>query len=450
VSDETLLSRFRRLKPEQRKLLQGSLTLEQAKAFDADWTSWAHIGQRPPAGNWRTWVIMAGRGFGKTRAGAEWIAEAVRTQGKIEIALIAATLEEARRLMVEGTSGLLNVAPDLIGNWTPSIRKLRFKSGAEATLFSGASPEMLRGPEHHLIWCDELAKWEKPDECWDMMQLGLRLGVQPRTLVTTTPRPGSLLRRIMNSRGCVVTGGATQRNPHLPAAYIEAVEDMFVGTRLGRQELDGVLIPDVAGALWSIDLIERRRILNRDCPYLEFTRTVIGVDPPASASGTCGISACAMTGTRGSRDATAFVLADHSISGTSPEGWANAVAEAFDLHQADAIVAERNQGGNMVESVLRAANSSLPIKLVNASAGKSARAEPVAMLFEAGKAWLCGKFPELEAELCGLLVGGGYEPMWSGGSGGPGNSPDRADACVWALTELMIGKKAANPSVRRL
>ena len=486
----------------------------EADAFDRAWGEWAHDGQSPPAacpdgGDWNSWVIMAGRGFGKTLAGSNWITSAIAQGGKLRIALVGATLDEARRIMVEGRSGLLEVAGAWITEWHPSLRRLRFRTGAEATLFSGASPEQLRGPEHHLAWCDELAKWEKPAECWDMLQLGLRLGDSPRVLVTTTPRPGPVLRRIMAAPGCVVTGGRTRSNPHLPKAYVDNVETLYAGTRLGRQELDGELLTDTPGALWTVELLERSRLQsplpgnreappntplpgNREGPGVglsaeerdpsenpptpqsppcfqggeAFTRTVIAIDPPSGA-GTCGIIACARD-----REGRAHVLADHSVTARSPEGWARAVADAARIHSLDPprdgegdrpsgggggsprapifIVAESNQGGRMVESVLRTADPSLRVKLVTATVGKSERAAPVAMLFEAGKVLLHGRFPELESELLGMIAGGEYHPPWSGGPGGPGVSPDRADAMVWGLTELLLQKERAPPRISLL
>lgn len=458
------------LSPERRALAIDLLGEDDMRALDRSWPMWRHGGQQMPSGDWRTWVIMAGRGYGKTRAGAEWLRQLVDAGERLQIALVAATLEEARKVMVEGRSGLLSVADDWIDDWLPSRGLLKFAGGSEARLFSGASPEILRGPEHHFAWCDELAKWEKPGETWDMLQLGLRLsdpsaGPGPRVLVTTTPKQGSELARIIKTKGCVVTRGKTRHNPHLPAAFVETVEELYAGTRLGRQELDGELLPDIAGALWSVDLIERcrespsplgeglgvgrvRQIQPAPAspiPPLKgrgvFTRTVIGVDPP-SGDGTCGIIACAIDA-----GGIAYVLADHSVSASSPERWAAAVAAAAQIHDAQLVVAETNQGGAMVEAVLRAADSSLRVKAVQARTSKSDRAMPVASQFEAGKVRLCGRFDELEAQLCGMIAGGGYE----GPSTGPGRrSPDRADAMVWALTELMLGRKRAEPKIRLL
>jgi phage terminase large subunit-like protein len=427
---------------------------------------------------------MAGRGFGKTLAGANWIAAAVADAGTVagncphlSIALVGATLDEARRVMVEGRSGLLAVAGGWIDDWSPSLRRLRFTTGAEAFLFSGASPEQLRGPEHHFAWCDELAKWEKPQQTWDMLQLGLRCGERPRVLVTTTPRPGPVLTRIMADPRTMVTGGPTSANPHLPDAFLDAAYGRYAGTRLGRQELDGILLPDVPGALWTVELLERcrlnpspfrgeRRLAEGERgeaaqgsgdaqhrwkgrggegdppdPSTTWVRLVIGVDPP-TGDGTCGIVVCA-------RDAAdrAHVLADHSVTACSPETWSRAVADAARIwghlytSVPVSVVAEQNQGGRMVKSVLHTADPNLRVKPVTATVGKNERAAPVAMLFEAGKVVLHGHFPELEAELLGMIAGGRYE-----GPGGSDKSPDRADAMVWALTELMV--KPERPPVR--
>ncbi len=316
TSEENFFSLTSELSEDEIATLIATLGSQATHSVNHDWQSWRHDGQGTPAGEWRTWVIMAGRGYGKTRAGAEWVAAQARQQGDLRIALVAATLEEAARIMVEGKSGLLAVARPWISDWLPHRRLLRFSNGAEATLFSGTSPEALRGPEHHIAWCDELAKWEKPVATWDMLQLGMRLGEQPRVAVTTTPRSGPSLTRIMAANHTVISGGKMRKNPHLPKAFMENVEELYAGTRLGRQELDGELLPDVAGALWSVELIERCRVncnnsTNLQNPFassederprrrairmgvsssldtngdgearVSYVRTVIGVDPPA-------------------------------------------------------------------------------------------------------------------------------------------------------------------------
>lgn len=418
------------------RLALRALTKDERRVLADDWPSWAHPGQTPGHEDWRIWVLLAGRGFGKTRAGAEWVSAFARNNPGATIALVGANPAEARAVMVEGRSGLLAVAREeereLI-RWEPSRRRLTFAGGAEAFLYSAAAPESLRGPEHHIAWCDELAKWRRGQAAWDNLRLGLRLGAKPRALVTTTPRPVPVLKRLLALDGTVLTGGATRTNPHLPADFIAAVEAAHKGTRFGRQELDGALLDDVEGALWTRDLIERCRAL---AAIPSMRRIVVGIDPPASEAGTCGIVVCA-TG----QDGIFYVLADCSAGGLSPEGWARRAAVAAGAWGARRVVAERNNGGEMVAAVLRGADSGLPVTLVHAADGKAARAEPVAVLFEAGKARFAGAFPELEDELAGFTPAG-----WLG----PGASPDRADAMIWAMTELAVKPPRAEPRIRLL
>jgi phage terminase large subunit-like protein len=280
----------------------------------------------------------------------------------------------------------------------------------------------LRGPEHHFAWCDELAKWKQGDSTWDNLQMGMRLGERPRLIVTTTPRATALVRRVKELEGTVETIGRTAENVHSAEAFRQWAAETYGGSRLGRQELDGELFEEVDGALWTRDTIEKARL--EGAPP-RWKRIVVGVDPPVTAEGdACGIVVCAL----GEND-VACVLADCSVAGERPEGWARAVARSAEAWGADRVVAEKNQGGEMVESVMRNAGVGLPVKLVHAKGSKAARAEPVAALFETGRAKLAGRFPELEDELAGLTHGGGYQ--------GPGRSPDRADAMVWAMSELV-------------
>ncbi|WP_226018160.1 DNA-packaging protein [Novosphingobium sp. FKTRR1] len=408
--------------------------------FAANWPAFARAEQLAPAGDWRVWLVMAGRGFGKTRAGAEWVRSVAEADPAARIALVAASLHEARSVMVEGESGLMAISPvHARPRFEPSLRRIVWPNGAQAQLYSAAEPEALRGPQHSHAWCDEIAKWDdgqsQARRSWDNLLLGLRLGSDPRIVATTTPRPVPLLRRLLDQydstgsvegpSGVVITRGRTQDNAaNLPARFIADVEREFSGTRLGRQELDGELIEDLPGALWRRGLLEACR--TGAVPAMN--RVVIGVDPPASAEGdACGIVVCGL-----GEDGLAHVLADASVEKASPDTWARAVAAAAAAWNADRVVAEANQGGAMVEAVLRAANAALPLRLVHASRGKVARAEPVAALYEAGRVRHVGQFARLEDELCGLMPGGAYH--------GPGRSPDRADACVWALTELMLGR----------
>jgi len=424
---------------EQRKLLK-SLGPDERREWRWHWDLWGRQSQLAPPGDWRIWLILAGRGFGKTRAGAQWVNRIAETAPDARIALVAANLAEARSIMVEGESGLLSVgAPWRRPAFEPSLRRLSWRNGAQAFLYSAAEPESLRGPQHSHAWCDEIAKWDnasgRATSTWDNLQMGLRLGASPQSLATTTPRSVALVARLLKEAGedseIVVTRGSTFDNSaNLPPRFVAAMRRSFGRTTLGRQELDGEMIEDLPGALWTRAMLESCR--ERAAPPL--TRVVVGVDPPASAAGdACGIVVCGI-----GDDRVARVLADASVEKPSPERWARAVAEAARAWQADRVVAEANQGGAMVEAVLRAADAALPLRLVHASRGKSARAEPVAALYEAGKVRHSGLFPRLEDELCGLLPGGSYQ--------GPGRSPDRADACVWALTELMLGR-AGEPRV---
>jgi phage terminase large subunit-like protein len=392
-----------------------------------DFATWAHDGQEPPPGDWRVWLIRAGRGFGKTRAGAEWVADLARRNGQARIALVGATVDDARRVMVEGASGLLEVARhDGAPHWSRHAGQLSFASGAKAFIYSAANPEALRGPQHDAAWCDELAKWRYGDAAWDNLLMGLRLGERPQVVVTTTPAPTGLMRRVMAMPDCVETRGRTRENKHLPLSFVRAVEGQYGGTRLGRQELDGELLTDHEGTLWTRTLLDGCR---HEGAAPAWRRVVVAVDPPASAAGdACGIVCVAL-----GEDGIAYVLADASVAGASPGGWAAAVAACAREWGADRVVAEANQGGDMVRHVLAGADAGLPVTLVHASRGKLARAEPVANLYEQGKVRHLGRFPPLEDELAGLVVGGVYR--------GPGRSPDRADALVWALTELCLGSK---------
>lgn len=427
-----------RARDEEKAALIAAMDRQERRRWRHTWTVWARQAQLPPEGAWRVWLVLAGRGFGKTRAGSEWVQAVAARNGEARIALVAASLAEARAIMVEGESGLRRIAtPGQEPHYESSLRRLTWPSGAQATLYSAGEPEALRGPQHSHCWADELAKWDNAGgravAAWDNLSLGLRLGPDPRVMVTTTPRDVPLLRRLLDDPDTVVTRGTTFDNgANLPHAYLQAMRRGFGTSQLGRQELYGELLLDREGALWTRALLASCRV---DAPAPPPVRTVIGVDPPASAAGdACGIVVCALDA-----QGMARVLADASVGRARPERWARAVAAAAQAWRADRVVAEANQGGAMVASVLRAADVSLPLRLVHARTGKSARAEPVAALYEAGRVRHAGLFAALEDQLCGLLVGGGYD--------GPGRSPDRADALVWALTDLCLGPRAA-PRVR--
>ncbi|MDB5680558.1 MAG: ATP-binding protein [Sphingomonas bacterium] len=426
-----MIERFARLPPAYRDQMLRGMTWEERVMIDTHWRAWALDGQAPPGTDWRVWLIRAGRGFGKTRAGAEWVTAIARRNPKARIALVAATVDEARRVMIEGDSGLLTVARD--GErpvFRANLGEVTFASGAIGHVFSAAAGEKLRGSQHHAAWCDELGKWRDGARAWDNLLLGLRLGDDPRVLVTTTPRPTRLMFRVMAMAGFVETRGRTDDNPFVAESFAAAMEGDYAGTRLGRQELEGELIDDHDGALWSRGVIEACRIARGDAPVL--VRVVVAVDPPAGGEGDGG-DACGIVAVGLGADGIGYVMEDATIAGASPARWAAAVADCAERLGAECVVAEKNQGGEMVRHVLTGADSALPLRLVHASRGKSARAEPVANLYEAGKVRHAGAFPALEDQLCGMLVAGGYA--------GPGRSPDRADALVWAVSELLLTRR---------
>jgi phage terminase large subunit-like protein len=434
----SVLLRLLALPPLARRSALLSLPAPARRAIRDEWWWQAHGGQQEPEGEWRFWAIVAGRGFGKTRAGAEWVWARARQGGAgTRIALVAATMDEVERVMVEGESGLLATARgDEAPRWISSRGLFLFPSGAEAHAFTAEKPDKLRGPQHHYAWCDELAKWPHADETWNNLMLGLRLGIRPRTIVTTTPKPVPLLKRLLALPGCVETRGRTADNPHLPVDFRDAVDAMFAGTRLGRQELEGELLEEHEDALWTRDLLEKARgAFFTPAQGTTLRRTILGLDPPASTGGdSCGIVVCGKD-----EEGVCWVLADLTARGLSPEAWARRVAEAAAQYGVSRIVAEKNQGGDMIASVLRAVDANLPVRLVAATKSKAARAEPIALRFETGRARLAGHFPELEDQLCALT--------WSGYHGQ--GSPDRADAMVWAMTEL-FEKERAGPRVRFL
>ena len=425
--------------PERQHQAMMGMSPGELLKFDVDFETWAHENQLPPtSAGWRVWLMLAGRGFGKTRAGAEWIHGLANGKPGVRVALVGASIGEARSIMVEGVSGLVAVARNRRRKlqWEPSLGRLRWPNGSEAQLFSGDHADGLRGPEHDFAWCDELAKWREADEAWVNVQFGLRRGRRPRALITTTPRPMELFDRIMEDEWTVTTRGKTSDNINLDERVIDILTATYGGTRLGAQELDGELLKEAEGALWTREVIEKARVAPVGAGAFE--RIVVGVDPPAGAgenSDACGIVVC------GSRGEMLTVLEDATVRGLSPEGWASRVAAAAVRWDTAQVIAECNNGGTMVESVLKAADYELRVRLVHASRGKSARAEPIALKFEAGKAFFAGEFPRLEAELCGMIAGGGYE--------GPGRSPDRADAMVWAMTALSETRSGV-PRVRRL
>lgn len=391
--------------------------------------------QQPPAGDWSIWALLAGRGFGKTHAGTEWVLGLAGTLPAKRIALVGASLDAARTVMVEGASGLLARAPASAGlSFEPSRRRLRWRNGSEAHLFSGGEPDLLRGPQFHHAWGDEVAHWPDGEAALTNLRLGIRLGEAPQLLLTTTPRPHGWLKALLAEPGVVVTRGRTSDNRALPAEFIAAMQRRYAGTLIGRQELDGEIIEDLAGALWTRALLDGCRTK----AAAGVTRVVVGVDPPAGgAEGVCGIVVAGL-----GPDGNAVVLADASVAGAGPNGWARAVVAAAAAHDADRVIVEINNGGDMVTAVLQSVGATLAIQPVRAAHGKVARAEPVASLYREGRVNHSGAMPLLEDQLCGMLESGVYA--------GPGRSPDRADALVWAIWALLLGNAPGQPAVRSL
>jgi phage terminase large subunit-like protein len=410
------------------------------------WEVFAHNHQTPPGlapdgKPWHIWLMIGGRGAGKTRAGAEWIrAQALglppfATEKASRIALVGETEHDVREVMIEGVSGLLAVhgwheRP----TWLPSRKRLEWSDGQIAQVFSADDPESLRGPQFCCAWSDEMAKWRYAQAAFDMLQFGLRLGSQPRQLITTTPRPTELLKRLIEDPTCVVTRAATRANAHnLAPTFLRNVMGRYAGTRIGRQELEGEIIEDRPDALWSRALLESCRV--SEAPPLQ--RIVVAVDPPAGSGkrgAACGIVAAGIT-----EDGICYVLADDTVSGLTPNGWAMKAAALWHALRADALVAEVNQGGDMVRTVINEVDSSVPVTPVHASRGKWMRAEPVATLYEQRRVKHAGIFAALEDEMCDFGVSGLSS----------GKSPDRLDALVWAIATLAFQARGG-PRIRAL
>ena len=409
----------------QRQAVLADLTEEEFAALEWDWRFWGRPDQIPPEGDWANWLILAGRGWGKTRTGAEWVREQVETGRAKRIALIAETAADGRDVMVEGNSGLLSVSPPWMKpTYEPSKRRLTWPNGAVATLFNATEPDQLRGPQFDAAWCDEPAKWRYAQETWDQLQFGLRLGTAPRVVLTTTPRPIPLVKSIIADPRTVVTRGRTLDNANnLAPTFIKAVQDRYGGTRLGRQELDAEILDDVPGALWTRAMFDD----HRQCDAPQMQRVVVAVDPSGNNGDDDRADEIGIVVAGKGVDGRGYLLGDYSCS-LSPDGWGRRAVEAYARHQADRIIGEKNFGGDMVRFVIRTADSNVPYKDVTASRGKVLRAEPVAALYEQGRVSHLGSFPELEDQMCQFT---------STGYLGEG-SPDRLDAAVWALTELIV------------
>ncbi len=432
--------------PEDIVKLFAALTDEEAMLLQYQWSFWARPQQIPPTLNnttsWLTWLILAGRGFGKTRSGAEWVRDLVENKGYKRIALVAEDAGDARDVMVEGESGILGISPPWFKpNYEPSKRRLTWPNGARATIFSADDPESLRGPQHDAAWLDELCKWRYQQETWDQLQFGLRLGKRPVQCITTTPKPTKLLKEIVARQSTLITKGHTYDNlDNLAGSFKEAFVSRYEGTRLGRQELSAEILDDNPNALFHQPIIDQARIPTKQLPE-DLQMTVVAVDPPITGnekSDECGIIV-ASRDIPNTNHAHFYVEHDGTVQGRSPERWGAAAVSLFYKHQANAVVIETNQGGDMAENVIKQIDPTVKVVQVKATKGKWIRAEPIAGLYEQGRVHHVGTMSELEDQMCDFDPSGTVE----------GKSPDRMDAMVWALAELS-GRKQSDPRIRRL
>ncbi|WP_373635517.1 DNA-packaging protein [Yoonia sp. SS1-5] len=435
-------------RPTQAAFLK-TLTPRQLEALPYLFEFWAMPHQIPPAGAWRNWVVLGGRGAGKTRAGSEWVRQQVEGPTRVapgisaRVALVADTLEQAREVMIFGESGIMAVSPaDRKPTWIAGRQMLIWPNGASAQAFSAHAPEALRGPQFDAAWADELAKWPLTGDPWDMLQFAVRLGVDPRVCVTTTPRRSAVLANILEQETTVVTHASTYANrANLAASFLTEVEARYGGTSLGRQEIDGIMQAEVDDALWTPKQLATAQIAK--APSL--TRVVVAIDPPGTShakSDECGIIIAGVDMSGPIQDWRAIVLEDATMHAARPAEWAKAAIAAMRRHDADRLVAEVNQGGDMVEAVIRQVDPLVPYRSVHATRSKSARAEPVAALYEQGRVSHLHGLGALEDQMCQMTIRG------YAGQG----SPDRVDALVWALQDLMIDPAAKwrDPRIRGL
>jgi len=432
---------LRELPDEQVQAALAALGPEKVKELQHSWEFWARPNQLEPKGkDWNIWLALAGRGFGKTRAGAEWIRHRVKSGDKI-LHAVAPTKGDVRKVLVEGDSGLLNVCWEgdktykgvHMGSpeWSPTNNTITWANGAKVVFFSAEDPERLRGPQCHAAWCDELCSWRNAQETWDMLQFGLRLGKHPQVFITTTPKTTKLLRNIIADEKTIVTTGSTFDNAaNLADTFLDAVKATYEGTRLGRQELYAEILDEASGALWNRTLLASCEIEPEDVPDLN--RIVVSIDPAISSNAESDMTGIVVAGV--DINGKAYVLADHTERYT-PQEWASKAIELYHEYEADRIVAEKNQGGDMVRHTLHTEDPTVPIKLVHASRGKMARAEPVSALYEQGKVFHVRGLNDLEDQMVQ------WEPLGSTGS------PDRLDAMVWAITDLALNGYA-KPQLR--
>ncbi|NRA85866.1 MAG: DNA-packaging protein [Rhizobiales bacterium] len=451
-----LRKNLRQLTKKQINKFAEGLSEQEAEQLYYDWYLWARDDQLPPnlqaqsapfkPLNWRNWILLGGRGAGKTRAGAEWIRAMAlgiapfASKPAWRIALIGETFNDVCEVMLEGDSGLLHIHPEhQRPTYIASRKRLEWPNGAVAQLFSAEEPESLRGPQFHAAWCDEFAKWQYDTEVWDMLQFGMRLGDNPQIVLTTTPRNKKQLKDMLAMEGSFVSKASTFANKqNLAAAFISNIDQNYAGTNLGRQELYGEIIEDRQGALWQSEVIESLRRRQKDYDLTEFKRIILAIDPPATShkkSNACGMIVAAMDENR-----HVYIIADVTMQTAAPIVWAKKAVEIYHQFNIDRIVAEVNQGGEMVETILRTIDSQISYSAVFAKKDKKSRAEPVAALYEQGKVHHLGMFEALEDEMCQFdhLIGSSKL------------SPDRVDALVWAVSHLHLNGGTNVPRIRDL
>ena len=405
-----------------------SLSEKEKAQLKYHWPFWARPDQLAPEGDWTTWLLLAGRGFGKTRCGAEWVIDKAEKNPGCLIALVGETAADARKVMVEGDSGILSISrPDFMPTYAPTNRQLVWPNGSVALTYNATQPDQLRGPQHHFAWSDEIAKWQYMQDSWDQLQFGLRLGKSPQQVVTTTPRPLPLIRKLVADPDTVVTRGRTMDNAaNLAANFLRKIEETYGGSRLGRQELEGEILDDIPGALWSREAIDTNR--RTEVPK-DLLKVIVAVDPATSNEEGSDEHGIVVVGIARDDDGykRGYILEDASLKG-SPEDWSRKAVAMYRKWEADKIVAEKNQGGDMVASVIKAVDRNVPIKLVHASRGKVIRAEPISALYEQNRVHHVGRFDKLEDQMCTFSA----DNIRANGMG----SPDRVDALVWGLTEV--------------
>lgn len=434
------------LSPAAREAWLNSLSEDELQALEYDWQFWGRPDQFAPSGAWKIWLALAGRGWGKTRVGAEWVISVAQERPQ-RIALIAPTISDTRGTMVEGDSGILACSPPwFTPKWEPSVGngRITWPNGSQAFCFSADVPRSLRGPQFHAAWCDELAAWRRLKDTWDMLRFGLRLGANPRTCITTTPTPVKLIKDLVSDKALgpdglplvrVVRGSTYANAANLAEDFLAELKAKYEGTRLGRQELHAEILTDKPGALWTLTGLERTRV--NDAPDLK--RIVVAVDPPVTSgpdADECGIIVAGICENR-----QGYIIEDLSERGLSPDQWAKKAIGAYHRHRADRLVAEINQGGEMVQTIVKTLDPTVSYRAVHATKGKYGRAEPVSALYEQGRVHHVGFFKVLEDQMTDFTAD--YVRK-------PGQSPDRMDALVWAITDLMLAAPASQPRVRTL